>query len=80
MDGKVEREMNHVEVFRTSVETRTEADRMAALLSKEFPGARINFDLDDCDRILRIETKEGIPPDVVIALLRDARCAIEVLN
>jgi hypothetical protein len=44
-----------VEVFKTNVEEHTAADGIICLLQQHFPGRRINFDLDDCDRILRIE-------------------------
>lgn len=44
-----------VEVFRTSVEQQEEAAHMVATLLLHFPDCRINFDLDDCDRILRVE-------------------------
>jgi hypothetical protein len=30
---------------------------LSCLLGK-FPGCRINFDLDDCDRILRVEAEQ----------------------
>jgi len=44
-----------VEVFKTNVEDPEHAKRLVHLLSEHFPGSRINFDLQDCDRILRVE-------------------------
>jgi hypothetical protein len=45
-----------VEVFRTNVpEDGGCAREIVKELSALLPGCRINFDLDDCDRILRIE-------------------------
>jgi len=44
-----------VEVFRTNVHEPKDAQYLATWLQQQFPGSRINFDLDDCDRILRIE-------------------------
>jgi hypothetical protein len=44
-----------IEVFKTNVEDKTEANELKRILLQHFPGSRINFDLDDCDRILRIE-------------------------
>ena len=44
-----------VEVFKTDVTSETEADMLLAVLQKKYPEARINFDLQDCDRILRIK-------------------------
>jgi len=44
-----------VEVFKTNVNNRREAQKLVMLLQDNFPGSRINFDLEDCDRILRVE-------------------------
>lgn len=44
-----------VEVFKTNVLTEEEAVRIISALRYHLPESRINFDLDDCDRILRIE-------------------------
>ena len=45
-----------IEVFKTSVMSRDEAERIMEILEKKLPGAKINFDLDDCDNILRVES------------------------
>ena len=44
-----------VEVFKTSVIEADEGDCLIELLQSQFPNARINFDLQDCDHILRVE-------------------------
>jgi hypothetical protein len=44
-----------VEVFKTNVQEFSEAQKLVALLRKHFPGTKINFDLDDCDKVLRVE-------------------------
>ncbi len=44
-----------VEVFKTNIATGHSADELKAALLQHFPACRINFDLDDCDRILRLE-------------------------
>jgi hypothetical protein len=46
-----------VEVFRTNVKTKKNADQVIHLIKRLQPG-KINFDLEDCDRILRIEANE----------------------
>ena len=46
-----------VEVFKTNVGEQGQASVLVNLLLEQFPGARINFDLQDCDRILRVEGK-----------------------
>ena len=44
-----------VEVFKTNVQEFSQAQKLVALLSRHFPGSKINFDLDDCDKVLRVE-------------------------
>ncbi|KAA3438852.1 hypothetical protein FOA19_11335 [Rufibacter hautae] len=44
-----------VEVFATNVQEVAKANRLVAVLERHLPGCRINFDLEDCDRILRVE-------------------------
>lgn len=44
-----------IEVFKTDVTDEWKAKEIKELLLERFPGSRINFDLHDCDRILRIE-------------------------
>jgi hypothetical protein len=59
-----------VEVFKTNIEDKTAAMRIAAELNGYFPGGRINFDLDDCDKILRVESDNIIPEEVTNILTR----------
>jgi len=47
-----------VEVFKTNVQTKRIAKMIIADLSQLLPNARINFDLEDCDNILRIECQQ----------------------
>ncbi len=44
-----------IEVFKTNVDDQNEAAALAASLSNFFPHSRITFDLEDCDKVLRIE-------------------------
>jgi hypothetical protein len=44
-----------VEVFKTDVSQEGAAKRLIAKLQQLFPGSRVNFDLEDCDRVLRVE-------------------------
>jgi hypothetical protein len=48
-------EINMVEVFKTNVRRQRQATLLFNILSRQFPLLRINFDLDDCDKILRVE-------------------------
>ncbi len=44
-----------VEVFKTNVYAVSNSEKIIELLYQHFPECKINFDLDDCDKILRIE-------------------------
>ena len=44
-----------VEVFKTNVKQVKIARQLTASLLQHFPQHKVNFDLQDCDRILRIE-------------------------
>ena len=44
-----------VEVFKTNVQEADESDKIILKLLEHFPDSQINFDLDDCDKILRFE-------------------------
>jgi hypothetical protein len=66
-----------IEVFKTNVQEATEARNLVTLLRRHFPDTKINFDLDDCDKILRVEG-HLIRPDTVILLVKENgfRCAV----
>ncbi len=44
-----------VEVFKTNVTEQLHAAALLTLLSQHLPGHQVNFDLNDCDNILRVK-------------------------
>lgn len=54
-----------VEVFKTNVQEHELAKQLTAELLSHFPQCKINFDLQDCDRILRVEGKDILPGKVM---------------
>ena len=56
-------------VFKTSVKSKTEIRFLSSYLNTLLQEARWNFDLDDCDKILRIESQAEIS-DATIKLLQ----------
>ena len=56
-------------VFKTSVKNKTEVRFLGSYLNTLLQEARWNFDLDDCDKILRIESHAEIT-DATIKLLQ----------
>ena len=58
-----------VEVFKTNVKSKVAARQLVTRLQLLFPDSRVNFDLDDCDRVLRIEG-QGICSEKTISVLK----------
>ena len=44
-----------VEVFKTNVQKKAQSKQLLCALSDTFPSFKINFDLSDCDKVLRVE-------------------------
>ena len=68
-----------VEVFKTNVEHRELAEQLASILQSRFTFCKINFDLDDCDKILRVEGKQ-ICVESIIEILNIHGLQCEVLT
>ena len=62
-------DMKTVNIFKTNVPDRLAATHIMLTLQQTFPGCKVNFDLDDCDRILRIESQQDLIVDAEIRLL-----------
>ncbi len=70
-----------VEVFKTNVENQSDADRLVNEIHKRFTGHVANFDLDDCDKILRVKSEEEMAEAAsFIQLLRRFGFYAEVLQ
>lgn len=68
-----------VEVFKTNVEQQNQAVILLADLLQRFPSFTINFDLEDCDKILRVKGK-NIPAEEIIDVLRSNGLQGQVLD
>ncbi len=60
-----------VEVFKTNVQKVSHATKIVKLLLQHFPNSKINFDLDDCDKILRVKGKNFIPEKVMMLVIEN---------
>ncbi len=70
-----------VEVFKTNVEDLLRAKWLVSKIHETFFNYMANFDLDDCDNILRVECVEGlIKPNQLISFLEKYNCIAEVLD
>jgi hypothetical protein len=69
-----------VEVFKTDIRDEAHATMLLDQIHKNFRGYKANFDLEDCDKILRVKCTTGtIQPYRIIGLLKDFGCHAEVL-
>lgn len=57
-----------VEIFQTNVKEVTDVNKILSELSALFPGYQINFDLEDCDKILRVEYSKINCIDIILAV------------
>jgi hypothetical protein len=68
-----------VEVFKTNVQEAEEEIILLDVLSNLFPEHKINFDLSDCDNILRIEGS-NISCREIIEIMKANNYRCEVLE
>ncbi|MEX0968749.1 MAG: hypothetical protein WD077_16065 [Bacteroidia bacterium] len=69
-----------VEVFRTNVIFQHQAKFLEDQIRQQFADYSSNFDLEDCDKILRVECKTGtIAPEPIQRLFKDSGFYAEVL-
>lgn len=69
-----------VEVYKTNVADPERAKWLADQIEQNFTNCKVNFDLEDCDRILRVVGEKPIQPDLLIDLLKNVGCKAEVLT
>ena len=60
-----------VEVFKTNVEDAELAQLLIHKLLNYFSFFRVNFDLDDCDKILRVQGSDISPEKITELLIRE---------
>ncbi len=68
-----------VEVFKTNVEEVELSEHLIQQLAAQFPESIINFDMDDCDKILRVEAT-SVMPEKIIEILNSNGYSCEVLT
>ncbi|MEO6177533.1 MAG: hypothetical protein ABIP27_20435 [Flavobacterium circumlabens] len=49
-----------IEIFKTNVNSKRQSGRILKMLKRIFPNASFIFDLEDCDKILRVDHIESI--------------------
>lgn len=72
--------MKRIEIFRTDVFDKAVARMLVKNLKRVFPRSKINFDLEDCDKILRIESRQPIDVSQVHFSLKIKGHRADILN
>jgi hypothetical protein len=68
-----------VEAFKTNVQRKTQSKMLLSILSEAFPSCKINFDLSDCDKVLRVEGDDIEALNIMI-LVKESGFRCEVLD
>jgi hypothetical protein len=69
-----------IEVFKTDVKDADHANLLIDQIHQNFDHYKANFDLDDCDKILRVKCASGeIQSSLLIALLNEFGFEAETL-
>lgn len=70
-----------IEIFKTNVPSRVEANAVLTALHKTYGDYKANFDLEDCDRILRVKCyTENFQASYVVDLLKEFGYHAEILS
>jgi hypothetical protein len=54
-----------VEVFKTNIQNEIQGKALLSILSGTFLSSKINIDLDDCDKVLRVEGDNILPGEII---------------
>ena len=68
-----------VEVFKTNVQKKAQSKMLLCILSEAFPSFKINFDLSDCDKVLRVEG-DNMEALRIIILVKEYGFTCEILD
>lgn len=70
-----------VEVYKTNITKQKKAKQIIEKLQQKFSDYKINFDLEDCDNILRVESTTGqIDHEVLVQIISNDGFYIEPLK
>ncbi|HRH48970.1 MAG TPA: hypothetical protein PLP23_09470 [Panacibacter sp.] len=68
-----------VEIFKTNVQKKTQGKMLLRILHEAFPSLKINFDLSDVDKVLRVEG-ENITASRIVILVKEHGFKCELLD
>ena len=68
-----------VEVFKTNVQKKAQTKMLLCVLYEAFPSFKVNIDLSDCDKVLRVEG-DNIEALRIMTLVKENGFKCEVLD
>lgn len=68
-----------IEVFKTNIQKKAQSKILLCILSEAFPSLKINFDLSDRDKVLRVEG-DNIESLRVMILVKKYGFTCEILD
>lgn len=72
--------MKTVWVYKTDVNNFSKAKIILDEIYREFPDSDLSFDLDDCDKVLRVEHPEGsIDEEKIFRIMKKQNVQIDTL-
>lgn len=70
-----------IEVFKTNVQDAHQARMLIDQIHMIFKDYIVNFDIDDCDKILRVESPKGfVDASSLMEMLRERGLSVQVLS
>ncbi|KLT69306.1 hypothetical protein AB674_13120 [Flavobacterium sp. ABG] len=69
-----------IEIFKTNVNSKRQSNRILKMLKRIFPNASFIFDLEDCDKILRVDYIETVQIPVIKNEIINLGFACEILE
>ena len=69
-----------VEIFKTNVSNQQLANKIIMDLNQLFPDYNINFDLEDCDKVLRVKSTNSINIAGIVRNCTEKDIQIELIN
>lgn len=72
--------MNRIKVYKTDVDNPSAAETIVSAICQQLPGCDASFDLEDRDKVLRVENSNGsVDEPAVKKILRSSGHQIEKL-
>lgn len=69
-----------IEIFKTNIASKKQAVQIMGELQKLHVGTKINFDLEDCDKILRVEGTKSASKKSIVNHLKKQGYNCEILS